>query len=71
MTALKSKDKIEEVALEEYEWRLHQIEATPLMSEPLVKEFGFLGVGPAVKAIANGMYVPLAGVDHHMTDWLG
>ena len=49
---LTSKEEIEEATLEEYELCLHQTEGTPLMSEPLVHKFGFLGTGPVAEAVA-------------------
>ena len=71
MVVLTDKDEIKEATLEEYELQLHQTEDMPLMSKPLVSEFGFLGMGPMVEAVMGGTYIPPAGTKGHMADWLG
>ena len=56
-------DKQEQVALKEYERRLRLMEDTPLMTQPLVDQFEYLGNTHAAQQVLNGDYTPPPGTD--------
>jgi hypothetical protein len=45
------------------EAKIKQAQDTPFMVEPMVSEVGWLGIGPKVCQILEGMYDPPKGVD--------
>ena len=52
------KDEIEARCTWENSRRFLQISATPVMTSPLVDDFGYLAQGPATSAVLDGSYVP-------------
>ena len=55
---LMQQDKQEKAALKEYERRLRLTEDTPLMTQPLVDQFGYLGNTQYAQQVLDGVYTP-------------
>ena len=70
LSVITEKVPMEKAALDEYSRRLHLTTTSPPMIPPLVTELGYLGIGPACKAILDGTYIPPAGVDPFAGQWL-
>ena len=57
------KEEVEQACMQENEQHFHQANDTPFMRSPLVKSFGYLGIGIDAKAVLHGTYQPPSGTD--------
>ena len=66
---LDAKPDQEEAVLSEYEKRLRLTQGRGMMTGEMLVDFGYLGVGPAVQDVLDGVYEPPLGTDVYTSLW--
>jgi hypothetical protein len=57
------KEDIEDGCIWYSKKRFCQTKPTPFMQQPLVVQFGYLGIGPQAQSVLDGTYQPLVHID--------
>jgi hypothetical protein len=65
-----TKASIKAACMDEGWKRYLQSSITPMMQEPLLSDFGYLGMTPAADAVLDGTYVPPPAVDEMARNFL-
>jgi hypothetical protein len=65
-----AKEEMEAVIIQEDQQKYLLMEGTPLVSPPLVDDFGYMGVTEAAKAILEGTYQIPPGINEYTMDLL-
>jgi hypothetical protein len=65
-----AKEEMEAVIIQENQRKYLLMAGTPLVSPPLVDDFGYMGVTEAARAILEGTYQIPPGVNEYTTDLL-
>lgn len=65
------KEELEKAIIDSNRHKYHQTEGTyPFMSEPLLSDFGYLGIGPKTSQALNSQYTPYSLLSPQTKDFI-